>query len=369
MRNKTGKYRRHKSIKKRELILIRKKQNRRKKFIPALLLLLAAFLVSLFIITSAIASPSDDQGGASDEATNLETQSAELDNSYNQALQELVVIDTEVQRSDNDLASVKERSGEIQAAIVAQEQHLADLQAQLDGRQDALEKRLTSSYKSDDSGYLEVVMGAVDFSEFMNRVDMVNKIAEEDQNLIDSYKETQRAVEDELASLAASRDELVALEEGLIAAEQELLAAQAEQQSYLAALEGEMAANQEQMTQIQAEAAAIEANISDIQSQANTDSGGGNSYSPAPAGGSTITVTATAYCLTGSTATGLQAGPGIIAVDPGVVPLGSQVYVSGYGNAVAADTGGAIYGNKIDVWLPCSDAYAWGVRTVDVTIY
>ncbi len=51
----------------------------------------------------------------------------------------------------------------------------------------------------------------------------------------------------------------------------------------------------------------------------------------------------------GITRTGLQAGYGIIAVDPGVIPLWSKVYVPGYGTAVAGDTGGAIIGKHIDL--------------------
>ena len=65
----------------------------------------------------------------------------------------------------------------------------------------------------------------------------------------------------------------------------------------------------------------------------------------------------------------MPVGRGIIAVDPSVIPLGSRVHVSGYGDAIAADTGGAIQGNIIDVWLPCGEAYSWGRRTVTVTVY
>lgn len=348
------------------MILDENRQNGRTKLVPALAVLITASLISLIVITAAAAAPSDD-------INSLEAQSAELDNSYNQALQELVAIDTEVQRSGDELAAARQRSSEVAAEIAAQEQNLAELQAQLGERQTALEKRITSSYKSDDLGYLEVVMNAGDFSEFLTRVDMVNKIAEEDQKLITSFRDAETAVEAELASLNAKREELVALEKDLAAAEQELLAAQSEQAAYVSSLEGELAANQNQLAQLQAEAAAIEANMSAIQSQSSASSsgggGGGGDYGPPAAGGSSLTVTATAYCLTGRTATGMPAGPGVIAVDPGVIPLGSSVYVTGYGNAIAADTGGAIVGNKIDVWLPCGDAYAWGVRTVNVTIY
>ncbi|EUJ32488.1 LysM peptidoglycan-binding and 3D domain-containing protein [Listeria cornellensis] len=90
----------------------------------------------------------------------------------------------------------------------------------------------------------------------------------------------------------------------------------------------------------------------------------------------TVTVTATAYSkaepgMGHVTASGidLNDNPRVIAVDPSVIPLGSKVYVEGYGEAIAADTGGAIKGNKIDVHLDSVQAcYNWGVKTVKVQI-
>jgi len=51
----------------------------------------------------------------------------------------------------------------------------------------------------------------------------------------------------------------------------------------------------------------------------------------------------------GRTATGLKIGHGVVAVDPRFIPLGTRLYIDGYGYAVAADTGGAIRGNRIDL--------------------
>lgn len=83
----------------------------------------------------------------------------------------------------------------------------------------------------------------------------------------------------------------------------------------------------------------------------------------------------TAYCngCSGKTATGinLRANPNakVIAVDPRVIPLGTKVWVEGYGYAIAGDKGGAIKGHKIDVhFATTSQAYAWGRRTVLVKI-
>ncbi|MFT9596858.1 3D domain-containing protein [Mesobacillus sp.] len=91
-----------------------------------------------------------------------------------------------------------------------------------------------------------------------------------------------------------------------------------------------------------------------------------------------ITVEATAYTAnctgcSGITKTGvdLKANPNakVIAVDPTVIPLGSKVYVEGYGYATAEDIGGAIKGNRIDVFIPTqSGALQWGRKQVKVTI-
>jgi 3D (Asp-Asp-Asp) domain-containing protein len=76
--------------------------------------------------------------------------------------------------------------------------------------------------------------------------------------------------------------------------------------------------------------------------------------------------TATAY-PTGYTATGILARQGIVAVDPRVIPLGSTVFVPGYGIAIAADTGGAIVGNRIDLCMDSyGDAVNFGRQTVQV---
>lgn len=94
--------------------------------------------------------------------------------------------------------------------------------------------------------------------------------------------------------------------------------------------------------------------------------------------GREITVSATAYTAdcqgcSGTTATGvdLKANPDakVIAVDPSVIPLGSKVYVEGYGYATAADTGSAIKGNRVDIFVPNEqDAVNWGVKNVKVKI-
>lgn len=78
---------------------------------------------------------------------------------------------------------------------------------------------------------------------------------------------------------------------------------------------------------------------------------------------------ATAYSGSGTTATGAAVRYGVVAVDPRVIPLGSKLYVEGYGEATALDTGGAIKGNRVDLYMNSEDsARSWGVRSVIVYV-
>ncbi|WP_075620351.1 G5 and 3D domain-containing protein [Paenisporosarcina indica] len=102
------------------------------------------------------------------------------------------------------------------------------------------------------------------------------------------------------------------------------------------------------------------------------------STTEAPSGGKEFYVSATAYTAycngcSGITATGidLRSNPSlkVIAVDPEVIPLGSKVWVEGYGYAVAGDTGGAIKGMKIDLFMPTTDqAFGFGRKKVKIKI-
>ncbi len=90
---------------------------------------------------------------------------------------------------------------------------------------------------------------------------------------------------------------------------------------------------------------------------------------------SVLYVESTAYSGGGVTATGTVPvrdpnGISTIAVDPRVIPLGSLVYVEGYGKAIAADTGGAIKGNIVDVYLNSNEEAlnSWG-RKYNVPVY
>lgn len=96
--------------------------------------------------------------------------------------------------------------------------------------------------------------------------------------------------------------------------------------------------------------------------------------STAPSG-NTMIFEATAYNLIGTTASGVPSGPGYVAVDPNVIPLGTRLYIEStdgwpdYGYAIAADTGSAIKGHIIDLFYYDYDTcIQFGRRNIKVTI-
>lgn len=87
-------------------------------------------------------------------------------------------------------------------------------------------------------------------------------------------------------------------------------------------------------------------------------------------GASRGSFSASAYCFSGKTAMGHSVRRGLIAADPRVLPLGSQVFIDAgpwSGTYTVSDTGGAIKGKKIDIWVPsCSEARRFGRRSVQI---
>jgi 3D (Asp-Asp-Asp) domain-containing protein len=86
----------------------------------------------------------------------------------------------------------------------------------------------------------------------------------------------------------------------------------------------------------------------------------------------TMSFSATCYCLKGKTATGSGVRRGIVAADPRILPLGTRISVDGSshsGTYLVADTGGAIKGRILDIWVPsCGEAINFGRKRITVTV-
>lgn len=233
-------------------------------------------------------------------------------------------------------------------------------------QEDLFRKRVRAMYISGTDGYVDIILTSENLSDFISRVDMVKKVIGFDKNIITKLK--------------AERDSIVKQKENLNSANNKLAALKERNENTLSTLSKDIKEQKELLSKATEKEKALIAsdNASKQLASANsTSSKGGTlsrgssksiSYSKA------MQMNATAYSGDGITASGTATnrdanGYSTIAVDPRVIPLGSTVYVEGYGYAVAEDTGGDIKGNRIDVFFPSeSEAQNWGRRNVNVYI-
>ena len=285
-----------------------------------------------------------------------------------QALLDLYALESKLGRAERRVSALEQR-----AAMLENRQEAARRQLDLARRAVAqadqrLAARLQALYIEGEIDPLAVLLGAQSFEEAISTLEGFDDVARQDREILAQVRTTRVAVRAALRELAARTAEVRAHVTAARAARSTLLRARAERSSYLASLRRQQDLNRDQIARLTDQAAAAESRSQDLGS-----GGGGGSSSPPPstppASGKKVTVSSTGYCLRGNTATGIPVAWGVIATDPNFIPLGTRMFVPGYGEGVAADTGSAVKGAVIDLWFPtCAQAIAWGRRTVTITL-
>jgi len=213
---------------------------------------------------------------------------------------------------------------------------------------------------------LAVVLGARSLDDAIASLDDLSRAAQTNQQVAQVSHHAKQSLATLRRRLAAEDADVRALEAAAARTEATLTASIAARHSYLAKLASERSFDNAQLAHITAVASASAASSA---SAAPSPPAATAAPAAVTTGAGTITVTATGYSMSGRTATGLPVGWGTVAVDPSVIPLGTQLAIPGYGTGVAADTGSAVSGATIDLWFPTiAQAQAWGRRVVTVTL-
>ncbi len=288
---------------------------------------------------------------------------------------ELYALESRLARAQARIAELEARSAAVARERASAERHLAVVRATLGVAETRLAERIRQLYTEDAPDPLAVLLGAESLDAALSTLDNLGRFARQDRRIVRQVKTARRQVARALRRLEKREAELAALEQEASAGAAALLAARGERQGYLADLRAEQRMNAAEVASLQNAAHAAEQEAVEIEA-ATSESEASSSTPPAsvpdePAGpGTQMTVVATGYVLTGTTATGIPTGWGVVAVDPSVIPLGTRMTIPGYGEGVAADTGGAVQGNIIDLWFPTTaQALAWGRRTVTITLH
>jgi cystine transport system substrate-binding protein len=264
------------------------------------------------------------------------------------------------------------------------------MQASQEAVRGQLADRLRFLYRSGDVDTVAVLLTATSLDDALGRLDALRRLTQEDTRLITDMQAAEAEVARTLGRLRTAEATLATEAERARAERRRLSAAVGDRRSVVADLAARRRLTAARLVALQAAAREADRRAAEVarrREQARAaapvaaepdppaEDPGAAAPSPPPStpepaeAGGTFEVEATAYTLRGATATGVPTQRGVCAVDPAVIPLGTRFEVSGYGSCVAADTGGAIVGRRIDVWVATNaEASAWGRRVVTVTL-
>lgn len=341
---------------------------------------------------------------------------------YKQLDSEILDLDSKIEELNAEITTInskltenKEAIDSIENQIQSTESKLEQTKEEIEEAQITLDNRVRNMYKTNISSNMIVsIITSTSISELFSRIQSISKIITTDKKILININEKKDSLNKDIETLNTKNNELkilqTTIENDLKVVEEK----KEEQEEYSAKLNAEKEAvfaviEENEKTLISKPlsiANSSTASISELQNAIYTL----NSYIPLLNSSTTInmakeginnakvriselntptvpttstevgtaiktlTMESTAYYGHGITASGLKPvrnpdGISTIAVDPNVIPLGTKVYVSGYGLAIAADTGGAIKGNIIDVFLNThEECMSWGRRQVTVQI-
>jgi 3D (Asp-Asp-Asp) domain-containing protein len=317
--------------------------------------LAAAAVLTFTAASAALAAP----GGAGQART---SSSQQLSSRAHQALLSLYALDSQLHAWRARVASLEGAAAALQRQRSALRQELLLARTSLKSGQHRLALELRALYERGNVDPVAVMLGADSLTKGLRQLDALSRVADQSGQIVAVTTAAHLRLMASQARLAAAERRLARSLASARQSEQRLTSAAAARLAYVTSLR---AREQLQKTQVRTvEAAAQAAQVKSQQLQ--------EAAPPAapPTGKRQLAVSATCYDLPGRTATGMPVGRGVVAVDPAVIPLGSRLYIPGYGNGVAADVGGGIRGNIIDLWFPTyAECAAWGRRTVTITIY
>lgn len=327
------------------------------------------------------------------------------------------VLNQKIQKNNSDIKENQKQIDTLQKQIDA-------LNSEIAKNQEIADKRVRAMYKNNNNeGYISILLSSKSLGDLFSRFEAVDKIAAFDKQLLTNLKNNKDKVSSDMESVNSKNKVLQQLNSDNENSLNQLKSKKSQLQSAINDLNAQKQAaaqliqdNEEKLIShslsvIDSNSSSIDdvrdaiATLTSLKDQLNTASvrdkavkyiktgqdklaklqeeeknrlgaanRGINGMDAISRSKTSYSMSATAYTGGGITALGLRpaynpSGLSTIAVDPNVIPLGTKVFIPGYGYAICADTGGAIIGNIIDLYMNSeADCNNWGRRTVTVYI-
>lgn len=271
----------------------------------------------------------------------LESTTSTLQGELNDLYSQLGTLSTEVDTISQQIADSEATMAEIEA-------RMAEAQAKGEEQYKAMKLRIKHMYEAGDYNYIELLCTSENMADFLNKTDYIKTISEYDRDMLQALRDTQDSIKKEGQALQTEQEKLLTLKESLSAK--------------CADINSKINSTAEDLSQYTDLLAKVKAAEQIVQSSGSTDTSAPTVSAPIQSteGKQSIgTFRISHYCPCyyccgawgNATASGVMPTVGrTIAVDPRVIPLGSRVVING-NVYVAEDTGSAIKGNKIDIFV------------------
>ena len=320
---------------------------------------------------------SSSRAGAGSSIGSLRAADVALVSKSRSAALELFGLESALTGARADVESARARLDEVRREAADTERQLGRARSTLAVAQRQLADRLRALYVEGETDPLEVILGARSLDEAIARVDGLEAIAAHDRAIVRSTKAARTRLTSLRRRLALRERSLARVEAEAAARAADLERTAAERRSYLASLAEQRRLGAARIAELE-RAATARARASAAPAPRQAHSAAVAPPSPTPAetrsravvptpavtgGPRTLTVSSTGYALTGTTATGLPVGPGVVAVDPSVIPLGTRMTSRATGKASPPTPAARCAAAIIDLWFPTRrQARAWGRR-------
>lgn len=304
-----------------------------------------------------------------------EPSTKELEEKKENTEKELDSLNSELSSLAGEIHTLSDEMQKTSAAMKETQKKMDEAQKKGEEQYEAMKLRIKYMYEAGNTSFIELLCSAEDMADFLNKTDFIQNISEYDREMLQELEDTQNEIRKEGDTLKEQQERLADMQEELSSKheslKQQISSKSAQLDQYSTQL-AEARAAEALLAQQQADAAKDEAANQNPSGGGSSQGGSASTEGKKSLGRFKITHYCPCFYCCGvwggtSTATGTKPTAGrTIAVDPSVIPLGSKVIINGH-VYTAEDTGGAIKGKKIDIFVNShSTALAYGVYYAEV---
>ncbi|MBS4537419.1 peptidoglycan DD-metalloendopeptidase family protein [Clostridium sp. D2Q-11] len=318
----------------------------KKEKILSLLIALAIFSNVGFAYAGDVDSLKEKQKEVKSELKETKDKLADKEGEMSAVKKEIEKLDTEINEASKRIKEVEERISKVLGDIDKTEEELVEAQKNIDIKNDTLNARLRVMYKNGNASYLEVLFGAESFTDLLSRLDLVQRIADQDVELLRYMQEQRDIIEDKKEDLERQKKLLDHQQNEVKIQKDKLKLANRSKQNQMNKLKKEHSKLEKLEDQLNNEANKVTNDIKKLQSPTKEYVGGvykwpvpGKYRVSSPFGYRIHPIFGTRKMHTGiDISYGGQYGPTVVAANSGTVIFAG--WKNGYGNTVMVDHGG-----------------------------